>query len=199
MKKTILITGSSSGIGKETAKLFHDKDWNVVATMRNPDAEEELTKLDDVLVTCLDVTESASIANAISEGIERFGKIDVLLNNAGYGLFGPLEATTMEQVTDQFKTNVIGLVETIKAVIPHFRANKEGKIVNISSIGGMMTFPLFSMYNGTKFAVEGISESLSYEMESIGVKVKIVEPGMIKTEFGSRSMQYGHDESLTEY
>ena len=199
MNKTILITGSSSGIGKATARYFQQKGWNVIATMRSPQNEKELTKLANVLVTRLDVQDSGSVSAAVEEGIGKFGKIDVLLNNAGYGAYGILEATPMEKIERQFSVNVLGLLETTKAVIPHLRANKEGVIINVSSIGGKMTFPLGSLYHGTKFAVEGISEALSYEMEAIGVKVKIVEPGAIKTDFGGRSFDFNNDESLTEY
>ena len=199
MKQTVLITGSSTGIGKATAKLFHEKGWNVVATMRTPEKEEELTKLDNVLVTRLDVTDDVSIKSAVEEGIAKFGKIDALVNNAGYGAYGPLEAFPMDKIRRQFDTNVIGLLETTKAVLPHFRANKSGVIVNISSIGGKMTFPLGTLYHGTKFAVEGISEALHYEMEKIGVKVKIVEPGAIETDFGGRSFDFTNDESMEEY
>ena len=199
MSKTILKTGASVGIGKTTAKLFQEKGWNVIATMRKPEAEKELSRLDNVLVTRLDVTDTASIQTAVTEGIERFGRIDVLLNNAGYGTYGPLEATPSEKIRRQFDTNVIGLLETTKAVLPHFRANKEGTIVNISSIGGRVTFPLGSLYHGTKFAVEGLSEALSFELETLGVKMKIVEPGVIKTDFDGRSFDFNKDESMVEY
>ena len=199
MSSTILITGSSSGIGKATAKHFQQKGWNVIATMRKPETEQELTQLDNVLVTKLDVQDPASVAGAVQAGIERFGKIDVLLNNAGYGSYGVLEATPIEKIRRQFDVNVIGLLETTKAVIPHFRANNNGVIVNISSMGGKTTFPLGTLYHGSKFAVEGLSEALSFEMEAIGVRVKIVEPGMIKTDFGGRSLDFNNDESMTEY
>jgi NAD(P)-dependent dehydrogenase (short-subunit alcohol dehydrogenase family) len=199
MSKTILITGASTGIGKATATFFHEKGWNVAATMRTPDREQELTKLDNVLVTRLDVTDPASIKAAVAETIERFGNIDVLLNNAGYGAYGLLEATPMEKIRRQFDTNVIGLMEVTKAVLPHFRANRDGVIINVSSIGGKMTFPLGTLYHGSKFAVEGLSEALHFELETIGVKVKIVEPGMIKTDFSGRSFDFTNDESLTEY
>jgi NADP-dependent 3-hydroxy acid dehydrogenase YdfG len=199
MGKTILITGSSSGIGKVTAKYFQEKGWNVIATMRSPAKETELTQLDNVLVTRLDVQDSASITSAVAAGIARFGQIDVLLNNAGYGSYGVLEATPMDKIKRQFDVNVIGLLETTQAVLPHFRANQAGIIINISSIGGKMTFPLGTLYHGSKFAVEGISEALSFEMEAIGVKVKIVEPGGVKTDFGGRSFDFTNDESLTEY
>jgi NAD(P)-dependent dehydrogenase (short-subunit alcohol dehydrogenase family) len=199
MARTILITGASSGIGRATARYFHDRGWNVVATMRSPDRETELTELENVLVTRLDVQDPASIQAAVGAGLERFGAIDVLLNNAGYGAYGILEATPMEKIRRQFDVNVIGLLETTKAVIPHLRARGEGVIVNISSIGGRMTFPLGALYHGSKFAVEGLSEALSFEMAEIGVKVKIVEPGFVNTDFGGRSLDVSVDPSMTEY
>ncbi|MBE7174410.1 MAG: SDR family oxidoreductase [Williamsia sp.] len=199
MSQTIFITGASSGIGKETAKLFQAKGWNVIATMRNPAKETELTRLDNVLVTALDVLDVASIEKAVSEGIRRFGSIDVLLNNAGYGAYGMLESFPRENIIRQFNTNVIGLLDVTKALLPYFRSRKGGIIINISSIGGKMSFPLGTLYHGTKFAVEGISEALTYEVEAFGGKVKIVEPGAIATDFTGRSMDIKNDESLVEY
>ena len=199
MSQTILITGASSGIGRASAQLFADRGWNVVATMRKPEAETELSQLENVLVTRLDVTDRESIAGAVTAGIDRFGRIDALLNNAGYGAYGVLEATGSEKIERQFDTNVIGLIDTAKAVLPHFRANGAGVIVNISSVGGKMTFPLGSLYHGTKFAVEGFSEALSYELEPLGIRVKIVEPGGVDTDFGGRSFDFTNDESLAEY
>ena len=199
MNKTIFITGASSGLGKETAKLFQSKGWNVVATMRQPDQETELISLDNVLVTQLDVLDVASIENAVSAGIRKFGKIDVLVNNAGYGAYGPLESFPREKIIRQFNTNVIGLLDVTKALLPHFRQNRDGIIINISSIGGKITFPLGALYHGTKFAIEGISESLSYELEAFNGKVKIVEPGAIATDFAGRSLDFNNDERLTEY
>lgn len=199
MNKTILITGASSGIGKETAKLFQSKGWNVIATMRNPEKETELNQLKNVLVTQLDVLDVASIQEAFNEGVQKFGSVDVLLNNAGYGAYGPLETFSRDQIVKQFNTNVIGLLDVTKTVLPHFRQNKKGIIINISSIGGKMTFPLGSLYHGTKFAVEGISESLNYEAEQFGGQVKIIEPGMIATDFGGRSFDFSNDDNITEY
>ncbi|MCR9137763.1 MAG: SDR family oxidoreductase [Alphaproteobacteria bacterium] len=199
MAKTILITGASSGIGRQTAVHFQSKGWNVIATMRAPDKETQLTGVDNVLVARLDVTDSPSIHTAIEQGIENFGRIDVLVNNAGYGAYGPLEAFPMESVRRQFDTNVLGLLETTQAVLPHFRANGAGTIVNISSIGGQMTFPLGALYHGTKFAVEGLSEALHYELEAIGVKVKIIQPGMIATDFGGRSFDFQSSDTMPQY
>jgi NAD(P)-dependent dehydrogenase (short-subunit alcohol dehydrogenase family) len=199
MKKSIFITGASSGIGKETAKLFHARGWNVIATMRNPQNETELTQLDNVLVTKLDVLDLESIQQAVAEGVQRFGKIDVLLNNAGYGAYGPLESFPRDKIIRQFNTNVIGLLDVTRAVLPHFRQQKSGVIINISSIGGKVTFPLGTLYHGTKFAVEGLSEALHYEVEQFGGQVKIVEPGAIATDFGGRSFDFSNDESLTAY
>ncbi|WP_345949313.1 SDR family oxidoreductase [Mucilaginibacter sp. PAMB04274] len=199
MKNTILITGASSGIGKATAKLFLEKGWNVIATMRNLEGETELNNFDNVLLAKLDVLDLGSIEQAIADGIRKFGKIDVLVNNAGYGAFGPVEAFSRENIIRQFNTNVIGLVDVTRAVLPHFRSNQGGILVNISSIGGKMAFPLGALYHGTKFAVEGISEALSYEVEQFGAKVKIVEPGAIATDFAGRSIDFSNDESMTEY
>jgi NAD(P)-dependent dehydrogenase (short-subunit alcohol dehydrogenase family) len=199
MNKTILITGASSGIGKETAKLFHSKGWNVIATMRNPENETELNQLDNVLVAKIDVLDLDSIQKAFQDGVQKFGSVDVLLNNAGYGAYGPLETFSREKIVRQFNTNVIGLLDVTKIALPHFRQNKKGIIINISSIGGKMTFPLGSLYHGTKFAVEGISESLNYEVEQFGGQVKIVEPGMIATDFGGRSFDFSNDENMAEY
>jgi NADP-dependent 3-hydroxy acid dehydrogenase YdfG len=199
MAQTILITGASSGIGKVTAKLFQNNGWNVIATMRKPEDGKDLAALDNVLVTALDVLDSASISAAVAAGLEKFGQIDALLNNAGYGAYGPLEAFPMDKIRRQFDTNVIGLLEVTKAVLPHMRGNTSGTIVNVSSIGGQMTFPLGALYHGTKFAVEGISEALHFELAAAGIKVKIVEPGMIATDFGGRSFDFVNDETMTEY
>ncbi len=167
--------------------------------MRNPDKEKELNQLDNVMVAKLDVLDVDSIQNAFKEGLQKFGNIDVLLNNAGYGAYGPLEAFSRDQILRQFNTNVIGLLDVTKTVLPHFRQHKKGIIINISSIGGKMSFPLGSLYHGTKFAVEGISESLNYEVEQFGGQVKIVEPGMIATDFSGRSFDFSNDENMAEY
>ena len=179
----IVITGASSGIGKATARLFVDKGWNVVATMRNPAAEKDLKESARLKLVALDVQDPAGPKAAVAEAIKAFGRIDVWLNNAGYGAFGPVEAGTPEQIRRQFDVNVFGLIACVQAVAPHFRANKAGVLINVSSIGGIMTVPAFSVYNATKFAVEGLSEGLWYELGSFGIRVKVIEPGAIKTEF----------------
>lgn len=199
MTQTVLITGASTGIGHATARHFQAQGWNVIATMRTPENGADLAILDNVLVTRLDVTDETSITQAVTEGHARFGRIDALINNAGYGAFGPLEAFDMERIRRQFDTNVIGLLAVTKAVLPHMRARKSGTIVNISSIAGRMTFPVGALYHGSKFAVEGLSEALHYELESIGIAMKIIEPGMVHTDFGGRSIDFANDESLSEY
>jgi len=199
MNKTILITGSSSGLGRASAKLFQSKGWNVVATMRTPEQETELATLDRTLVARLDVQDTASIQAAVEAGLAKFGRIDALLNNAGYGAYGPLEATQLDKIRRQFDVNVLGLLATTKALLPHFRTNRSGTILNVSSMGGRVTFPLGTLYHGTKFAVEGLSEALHYELGPIGVRVKIIEPGGIKTDFGGRSFDFSNDTALGEY
>lgn len=197
--KSIVITGSSSGIGKATAKYFAEKGWKVAATMRTPENETELNQLDNVSLYALDVTDDASIAAATAQIISDFGTVDVVLNNAGYAVAGPFEAATPEQVKRQFDTNVLGLMSVTRAFLPHFRANGAGMFLNVSSIGGRVTFPLISLYHGTKWAVEGFSESLSYELGELGIQVKIIEPGGVDTDFGGRSMVFAANEDLTAY
>jgi len=199
MPNTIFLTGASSGIGRASAQLFQQRGWNVIATMRTPDKETELTKLPRVLVTRADVTDDASVAAAIEQGIARFGRVDVLLNNAGYGAYGPIEATPVEHIRKEFETNVIGMLAAVRAMAPHFRKGGGGTIVNVSSVGGRVAMPLGSLYHGSKFAVEGATEALQYEMEAINVRVKLVEPGMTKTNFGGSSFQFNDDPGLLEY
>lgn len=188
MTKTVLITGASSGFGKDAVRLFQKNGWNVIATMRSPGKETELNKLDRVALARLDVTDAGSIRQAVEEGIARFGQIDAVVNNAGYGSLGVLEAAPAEVVRQQFDVNVFGVIEVIKAVLPHMRRNKSGVIINVSSMGGRIAFPFSTLYHATKYAVEGISESLQYELEPLGIKVKIVEPGGYKTDFAGRSL-----------
>lgn len=187
MSRTAFITGASTGIGRATAQRFQMEGWNVVATMRSPQDGADLADLPGVLVTRLDVTDSSSISAAVAEARAAFGGIDVLVNNAGFGAYGPLEVTDMEVVRRQFDTNVIGLLEVTQAVLPTMREQPSGVIVNISSVGGRMAFPLGSLYHGSKFAVEGLSEALTYELAPFGISVKIIEPGLVDTDFAGRS------------
>lgn len=177
MSQTVLITGTSSGFGEAAARRFTSAGWNVIATMRNPEAGQGLSGLENVLVTRLDVEDRASIDSAIAAGIARFGKIDVVLNNAGYGLFGIFEGVSREAVQQQFDVNVFGAMDVVRAVLPHLRANRGGTIINVSSGAGAIGFPMASVYSASKFALEGWSEALSYELGSLGVQVKIIEPG----------------------
>jgi NAD(P)-dependent dehydrogenase (short-subunit alcohol dehydrogenase family) len=197
--KTIVVTGASSGIGKATARLFAAKGWNVIATMRNPAAETELKESAKLKLVALDVEDQASVRAAVAAAIAAFGKVDVWLNNAGYGAFGPVEAGSRAQIQRQFDVNVFGLIECVQAIAPHFRASRAGVIINVSSIGGLMTLPGYGVYNSSKFAVEGLSEGLWYEPGAFGIKVKLIEPGAIKTDFGGRSMDAWDISNLPDY
>lgn len=197
--KTVLITGSSTGIGRDTAIHFQQEGWNVAATMRRPENETELNQLENVQVLRLDATDRESIISAINTTIETFGSLDVVVNNAGYGLAGPLEAVTPDQLTRQYATNVFGPIYVMQAALPHFRAQKSGLFINISSIGGRLTLPLNSLYHGTKFALEGISEALNHELNPLGIRVKLVEPGGVKTDFAGRSLDLMSDPNITDY
>jgi NAD(P)-dependent dehydrogenase (short-subunit alcohol dehydrogenase family) len=199
MVKTILITGSSSGIGKTIAAYFQAMGWNVAATMRNPEEETELTELENIKCIRLDVTDEDSIRSAIDETIAAFGGIDVIVNNAGYGTIGPFEAASKEQVKRQFDTNVFGVMNVTRAILPYFRNKRSGTIINIASAGGRMTWPLYTLYHGTKWAVEGFSESLQYELRPFNIKVKIIEPGSIKTDFWGRSQEVVRKRGLDVY
>ncbi|MFZ1702060.1 MAG: SDR family oxidoreductase [Pyrinomonadaceae bacterium] len=199
MNKVVLITGASSGIGLHTAKLFQAKDWKVAATMRKPESAADLAKIVDLETFRLDVTDVESIKKAIADTLEKFGRIDAVVNNAGYGLMGPFEAASQEQIEKQFQTNVFGLMNVCREILPYFRVQKRGHIVNIASVGGRMTFPFSSLYHATKWAVEGFSESLHYELKPFNIRVKIVEPGPIKTDFYDRSMDIAEPESNAAY
>lgn len=202
MSNTVLVTGASSGIGRATAVHFQKQGWNVVATMRSPEKESELNKLENVLVVRLDVTDLDSIETAVESGIKAFSHIDVLVNNAGYAVFGNLESFPRENIIRQYETNVFGLLDVTRAMLPYFRRQRSGTIINVSSIGGRVAFPLNSLYTGTKFAVEGISEALRFEMSEIGVSVKLIEPGAINTNLSNiedGTFDYQNDQTLVEY
>lgn len=197
--KTVFITGASSGIGKETAKLFQAKGWNVVATMRNPQAEKELIKLENIKVLQCDVTDQNSMNAAVSEGIKIFGNIDVLVNNAGIYTTKPLEMTTENEINRIINTNVIGAIRMTQIILPYFRSRKEGIIINISSLAGKTTFPFQSIYHTTKWAVEGMSEGLHHELKKLNIKVKIVEPGMVKTDLYDSIRNLSNEKFSVDY
>ncbi|MFT3827658.1 MAG: SDR family oxidoreductase [Chitinophagaceae bacterium] len=199
MKQTVLITGASSGFGKSAVKLFHEKGWNVVATVRSPERATELSALSNVLVTKLDVTDKDSIKAAVAAATKQFGQIDVLVNNAGYGTLGALEAASDKVIRQQFEVNVFGIIDVTKAVLPVMRAQGSGTIINVSSVGGRLTFPFSTLYHATKFAVEGLTESLQYELNPLGIRLKLVEPGGYKTDFVSRSMDYFGAGDISDY
>ncbi len=198
-QSTILITGASSGIGKITAKYFAERGWNVAATMRTPEKETELNQIANIKLYHLDVTNDDSITQAINSIVKDFGKIDVLLNNAGYGAVGVFEKATREQIQKQFDTNVFGVMNVTRQILPYFRAQKGGTIINVSSMGGRLTFPLYSVYHATKWALEGWAESLQFEVRQFGIRIKNIEPGAIKTDFLGRSMDLFTKESLKDY
>jgi NAD(P)-dependent dehydrogenase (short-subunit alcohol dehydrogenase family) len=188
MKKTVLITGTSSGIGRAAARLFAANGWNVLATMRNPDAEMELNALEGVKVLRLDVQDESSIYHAIADGIDHCGRIDALVNNAGYSSFGIFEATGADKVQEQFDVNVFGVMNVTRALLPHFRRNREGIIINLSSRAGLVGLPMISLYCATKHALEGFTESLAFELAAQAIVVKLVEPsgGVTDTAFSAR-------------
>ncbi|MCZ8342554.1 MAG: SDR family oxidoreductase [Leptospira sp.] len=197
--RTVLITGASTGIGKATALYFQEKGWNVAATMRTPEKNTDLKGLPNLKTYALDVTNRTSIENAVSSILKDFGTIDTIVNNAGYGLTGPFEGASAEQIQKQFDTNVFGLMNVTRAILPYFRKQNFGTIINIASMGGRIVFPYYSLYHGTKWAVEGFSESLRFELEPLGIRVKIIEPGAIKTDFYDRSNDSTIRSSPEEY
>jgi len=197
MQKTIFITGASSGLGKATAKLFHTKGWNVIATMRNPEKETELKELPNVTIVQLDVSDVAAIQKTVS-AILKFHSVDVILNNAGYGLIGPLEALTDGQILSQVQTNLLGVINVTKAFVPYFRERRTGRFINITSTFGLLGYPTCTIYNATKFAVDGFSEGLAYELAQFGIRVKVVAPGGMQTDFAGRSLQGGMHDAYTQ-
>ena len=187
---TIFITGSSSGLGRAAATLFASRGWKVIATMRHPRKETELAATPGIVTLPLDVTDEGQIASACAQAVAG-GGVDVVFNNAGYGLSGPLEGITDEQIVRMINTNLLGPIRTTKVFIPHFRERRAGLFINTTSIGGLIAVPLNSIYHATKWALEGWSESMAFELRSFGVGMKIVEPGGMKTDFFTRSPDVG--------
>jgi NAD(P)-dependent dehydrogenase (short-subunit alcohol dehydrogenase family) len=188
--KVAVVTGSSSGIGYETSLILARNGFLTYATMRNLNKSESIKLIATkenlpIHVKQLDVTDDMSVKNAVQAISSETGRIDILVNNAGYGLNGAFEDLALDEIKTQYETNVFGLIRTTQAVLPIMRRQKSGTIVNISSGAGRFGFPGASAYVSTKFAVEGLSESMSYELEPFGIKVVLVEPGVIRTNFAN--------------
>lgn len=184
-KKVWFITGTSAGIGRELAETALEKGYKVVATARKPEVLKDLAEKhpETVLTLKLDVTNKTDVAEAINKTIEKFGKIDVVVNNAGYGLIGAVEEPSDEQIRQQFETNFFGVLNVVRGVLPTLREQKSGHIINVSSGLGFFAFPSYGYYSATKFAVQGLSDALAQETAHLGIKVTIAEPGGTKTDF----------------
>jgi short-subunit dehydrogenase len=198
MRGTILVTGASSGIGLATAQHFAQKGWQVVASMRNPETFENQFP-DSVYPLEMDVSDVESIRECIGKALEKFGRIDVLVNNAGYGGFGAFELSTDNQRRQMYDVNLFGLMNVTQELMTHFRSNRSGLIINVSSIGGLMTYPLYSVYHSTKWAVEGFTESLHYELRQVGVRVKLIEPGVTRTPFVDKGQVMFRNPGIRDY
>jgi len=191
VKKVIIITGTSSGLGRAFAQALLEAGFKVVGTVRKPEAALEFEQLKPgaAFARTLDVTETPDrLASVVEEIEQNIGPVYALINNAGYGHEGTLEESSMEDLRQQFEVNVFGAVAMMKAVLPHMRARREGRILNVTSMGGLMTMPGLSYYHGSKFALEGISSSLAKEVRPLGIYVTAIEPGMFRTDWAGRSM-----------
>jgi len=193
-QKTIFITGSSTGLGRATVRLFSSKGWKVIATMRDPQKEAELGSLPGVTLLPLDVTNPEQIRTAVDQALA-MGGVDVVFNNAGYGLAGPLEGLSDKQMLRMVDTNLLGAIRTTQAFAPHFRHKRAGLFINTTSIGGLVAVPFNSIYHATKWALEGWSESMAFELKRFGIGMKTVSPGGMKTDFFTRSFDTGKHEA----
>lgn len=185
-KKVWFITGTSSGIGRELAEEALAQGYRVVATARKPEVLKDLVEKypETALAVKLDVTNKEDVKNSLNEAIDKFERIDVVVNNAGYGLIGAIEEPEDEQIRQQFETNVFGVLNVLRGVLPTFRSQKSGHIINVSSGLGFFAYPSYGYYSATKFALQGLSESLAKETAHLGIKVTIAEPGGTRTDFG---------------
>jgi NAD(P)-dependent dehydrogenase (short-subunit alcohol dehydrogenase family) len=188
-----VVTGSSSGIGFETSLLLAKNGYRTFATVRNMEKAKDIRNVSDkgklpIQVVELDVSVDKSVDDAIDRIYDESKKIDILVNNAGYSLIGALEDLTMDEIKAQFETNLFGTIRVMKAVLPIMRKQKGGTIVNVSSVAGRIAFPLFPAYSGTKFALEGVTESARYETESSGIKIILIEPGTIKSNLANNAI-----------
>jgi len=199
MAKTIFITGASKGFGKIWAEAFLKRGDKVVATARNTSALNDLVEKygDLVLPLQLDVTDRKASFDAVNKAKDHFGNIDVLINNAGFGLFGAIEETSEEEARQQIETNVFGLLWVTQAVLPIMRQQKHGHIIQVSSVLGVATLPVLGLYNASKFAVEGLSETLATEVKDFGIKVSLIQPNGFETDWGGSSAT--HSKQLDVY
>src|SRR5215475_9569646 len=195
-QKSIFITGTSSGLGRAAAKLFSSRGWRVIATMRGGDKakEVELTRLPGVSLLALDVTSLAQIDDVVGKAVA-LGLVDVVFNNAGYGLAGPLEGLSDEQIVRMVNTNMMGPIRITRAFVPHFRQQRTGLFINTTSIGGLIAVPFNSIYHATKWGLEGWSESMAFELKRFGIGMKTISPGGMRTDFFTRSFDTGRHEA----
>jgi NAD(P)-dependent dehydrogenase (short-subunit alcohol dehydrogenase family) len=201
MNKVAIVTGVSSGLGKAFATALLQAGFKVVGTVRKQETVEEFEQLQpgSAFARTLDVTDTLERLSSVVEEVERnIGPVYALINNAGYGHEGTLEESSMDELRQQFEVNVFGAVAMMKAVLPHMRSRREGRILNVTSMGGLMTMPGLSYYHGSKFALEGISSSLAKEVRSLGIYVTAVEPGMFRTDWAGRSMVRS-ERKITDY
>jgi len=189
-EKVWFVTGSSTGLGRTLVEVLLEKGFRVAATARKPADLDTVKKKFGDQVACieLDVTKPEQVRNAVKQTIDQFGRIDVAVNNAGYGLIGAVEEVTDAEIRKQFETNWFGALDVTRVILPHFRKQRSGHFVNISSIGGFRAIAGAAIYNATKFALEGLSEALAKETAPLGIRVVLVEPGPFRTDFGGRSI-----------
>lgn len=198
--QTIFITGTSSGLGKLTAIHFAKMGWNVAATMRTPENGQELRQYDNIRLFKLDVTNPDQVSLAVDAAIDAFGKIDVVVNNAGMGTYGPLELAAEKDIDWQFAVNTRGPINVIRRFLPHFRANGGGMFINISSFMGVTTaVPLGSLYNMSKFALEGLTEGLYYELKPLNIELRLIEQGGSSGNNFTNNIIWNRDEKITVY
>jgi short-subunit dehydrogenase len=191
MNKTIFITGASSGLGKATAKLFAAKGWTVIVTMRNPEKETELSQLPNIHLLQLDLNNPKQIAEIASEA-EKISPIDVLFNNAAYGLMGPFEGTSDEQIAHQINTNFLGTILVTKSFLPYLRSRKRGTIITVTSSTANIPYPFVAVYAATKSALETWTEGMSYELKRFGIRIKTIVPAYMQTNFGNNAQMVSH-------
>ncbi|MFB6161324.1 MAG: SDR family oxidoreductase [Haloferacaceae archaeon] len=197
MDRTVLITGSSSGIGRATAEAFLDEEWRVYATARNPADVQTLGDREGCTVATLDVTDDDDVVRVVERVVDETGRIDCLVNNAGFGQFGPVEDVPVETVRRQFDVNAFGPHRLTRAVLPHMREREDGTIVNVSSVAGRVAFPGAGAYCGSKFALEAMSDALRAEVRGKGIDVVVIEPGPVETNFRERAEREVTDDGET--